>query len=590
VRLFCFLLLCSESISFDCIENLMNKKILLLTILFVPILTFSQWTQKGIDIDGEGADDFSGVSVDCSSDGNTVAIGGYFNTGGGFASGHVRIYEWDGSAWIQKGSDIDGEAAGDNSGISVRMDSDGNTAVIGAYANDGNGTDSGHARVYEWDGSAWIQKGGDIDGELAGDFSGNSVDISGDGNSIIIGAYYNDNTAFHAGNARVFQWTGSAWVQKGLSLNGEAFGDNSGYNVSISTDGNVIAVGAIANDDTGVDAGEVTVYTWFGSAWIQKGVDLNGDTDGDQFGYCTSLSDNGNILGVGARRNDGNGTDAGHVKIYEWSGSAWIQKGTDIEGESTGDNSGTSLSLTADGSTVVIGAEKNAGGGLDAGQLRVYEWSGTAWIQKGNDIDGESTYTWFGVSSAISSSGNTIVGGGYGNDEAAADAGHVRVYNYCPNTLDPTVTVIGTTLTSNAAGYSYQWVDCDNGNAPIIGETSQSFTFSSYGNYAVEIDDGYCPIISNCTLIDGANIDNVLSGNIVSVFPNPTRGKLKIHFGAVLESVKVRIRSLDGKLIENYNYQSTESINLEITGSDGLYLIDIVNEVGESTILKVMKY
>jgi len=143
-------------------------------------------------------------------------------------------------------------------------------------------------------------------------------------------------------------------------------------------------------------------------------------------------------------------------------------------------------------------------------------------------VDGESTYTWFGVSSDISLDGNTIVGGGYGNDGSATDAGHVRVYKYCPNTIDLGVSLVGTTLTSNATGYSYQWVDCDNGNAPIVGETSQSYTFTSYGNYAVEIDDGYCPVISNCTLIDGADLITNNSGGEFAVYPNPTSGQLKI--------------------------------------------------------------
>jgi len=566
----------------------MNKTLTLL-ILLVPIMSFSQWTQKGIDIDGEATDDFSGVSVGCSSDGNTVAIGGYFNTGGGFASGHVRIYEWDGSAWVQKGADIDGEAAGDNSGISVSIDSDGTTVAIGAYANDGNGADSGHARVYEWNGSDWVQNGGDIDGELAGDFCGNSVDISGDGNMVIVGAYYNDNEAFHAGNSRVFEWSGSAWVQKGLALNGEAFGDNSGYSVAISTDGNTIAAGEIANDDVDTDAGQVRVYSWSGSAWIQKGVDLGGAAGFDQFGYSVSLSSNGNTVAVGARRNDDVGTDAGHTQIYEWSGTTWTQKGADIDGEAAGDNAGTSVSLSSDGNSVVIGAEKNAGGGLDAGQVRVYEWSGTAWIQKGGDIDGESIYTWFGISTAISSDGNTIVGGGYGNDDFATDAGHVRVYQYCPNTIDPTVSLAGTTLTSNAGGYSYQWVDCDNANAPIVGETAQSFTFTSYGNYAVEIDDGYCPVISNCTLIDGADLITNNDEDDFKIFPNPTSSQLNISFGSVNENVSIQIKNIDGKLIETFNYQSAESIDLEINGADGLYLVNIKTESGRATVLRVLK-
>ena len=133
--------------------------------------------QLGADIDGEAAGDYSGQSVAMSSDGTIIAIGAYTNDGNnGTDSGHVRVYEWNGSEWTQKGGDIDGEAAYDYAGWSVDLSSDGTTVAIGAKYNDGNGDASGHVRVYEWNGSEWVQKGADIAGEAAGDESGGSVD------------------------------------------------------------------------------------------------------------------------------------------------------------------------------------------------------------------------------------------------------------------------------------------------------------------------------------------------------------------------------------------------------------------------------
>ena len=66
----------------------------------------------------EAAQDKSGSSVSLSSDGRRVAIGAYLNDGNGSSSGHVRIYDYNGSAWVQVGADIDGEAANDGSGYS----------------------------------------------------------------------------------------------------------------------------------------------------------------------------------------------------------------------------------------------------------------------------------------------------------------------------------------------------------------------------------------------------------------------------------------------------------------------------------------
>ena len=110
----------------------------------------SDWIQQGADIDGEAAGDQSGRSVSLSSDGTTFAIGAYRNDGNGENSGHVRIYAWNSttSAWEQQGADIDGEAAGDYCGGSVSLSSDGTIVAIGADHNDGNGTSSGHVRIY----------------------------------------------------------------------------------------------------------------------------------------------------------------------------------------------------------------------------------------------------------------------------------------------------------------------------------------------------------------------------------------------------------------------------------------------------------
>jgi hypothetical protein len=110
-------------------------------------LTPGWWTQVGADIDGEAAGDWSGYSVSLSSDGSTVAVGAIFNDGTGTDAGHVRIYKNISGTWTQVGADIDGEAAGDWSGYSVSLSSDGSTVAIGAIYNDGNGAQAGHVRI-----------------------------------------------------------------------------------------------------------------------------------------------------------------------------------------------------------------------------------------------------------------------------------------------------------------------------------------------------------------------------------------------------------------------------------------------------------
>ena len=129
------------------------------------------WVQRGSDIGGEHTEQ-TGYSVSLSSDGNTVAVGSInSDPPGGDANnaGRTRIYAWDGSAWVQRGSDIFGEAASDNSGNSVSLSDDGKTVAIGAWLNDGNGSSAGHTRIYKWNESEWVQIDTDIDGEAAGD-------------------------------------------------------------------------------------------------------------------------------------------------------------------------------------------------------------------------------------------------------------------------------------------------------------------------------------------------------------------------------------------------------------------------------------
>ena len=217
-------------------------------------------TQLGSDIDGEAANDQSGRSVSLSSDGLTVAIGAYFNDGtssgnGNDNRGHVRIYNYNGSAWVQVGADIDGEATGDYSGKQLSLSSNGRRVAIAGHENDGNGTNSGHVRIYDYNGSAWVQVGADIDGEAENNYSGSSVSLSSDGSRVAIGAVSNDGASGNGndnrGHVRIYDYNGSAWVQVGADIDGEAASDQSGHSVSLSSDGSRVAIGARYNDGNG---------------------------------------------------------------------------------------------------------------------------------------------------------------------------------------------------------------------------------------------------------------------------------------------------------------------------------------------------
>ena len=218
-------------------------------------------SQLGIDIDGEAVSDYSGLSVSLSSDGTRVAIGAPYNDGTGSTAGHVRVYEYSGGTWSQLGSDIEGEAANDYSGWEVSLSSDGTSVAIGARYNDGTGSNAGHVRIYKYSGGTWTQLGSDIDGEAANDNSGYSVSLSSDGTRVAIGARFNDGTSSNAGHVRIYEYSGGTWTQLGSDIDGEAADDNSGWSVSLSSDGTSVAIGAPYNDGTGSNAGHVRLYS-----------------------------------------------------------------------------------------------------------------------------------------------------------------------------------------------------------------------------------------------------------------------------------------------------------------------------------------
>jgi len=363
------------------------------TILFIVFIislgnSFAQ-TQVGSDIDGEATGDWFGISVSLSSDGRTVAIGAERNDGNGTDAGHTRVYKNISGTWTKIGSDIDGKADGERSGSSVSLSSDGSTVAIGAMLSDANGEDAGLIRVYKNISGTWKQIGSDIDGEAAGDYSGSSVSLSSDGSIVAIGAFGNDGNGSGAGHTRVYKNVSDKWTQIGSDIDGEAAGDNSGY-VSLSSDGSVLAISARSNDGNGIDAGHVRVYKNISDKWTQIGSDIDGEAAGDRFGGSVFLSSDGSTVAIGAYFNDGNGEDAGHVRVYKNISGTWTKIGSDIEGERAGDLTGVSVSLSSDGSTVAIGAMLSDANGEDAGLIRVYKNISGTWKQIGSDIDGEA--------------------------------------------------------------------------------------------------------------------------------------------------------------------------------------------------------
>ncbi len=400
-------------------------KNLLLTLFLLPTLIFSQ-TQIGSDINGEATFNESGVSVSLSSDGTIVAIGAHFNDGSDIDSGHVRVYKNTGGIWTQIGQDIDGEAASDLSGFSVSLSADGSVVAIGAPFNGPTGIDKGQVRIYENIGGVWTQLGQDIDGEANLDRFGSSVSLSANGSIVAIGATRNDG--LDKGHVRVYQNVGGVWTQLGQDIDGQKSLEYFGTSVSLSSDGSVVAIGGPFNNGNISEAGIVRVYEYIGGVWTQLGQEINGTMVGDKAGISVSLSSNGNILAIGAPFNDSNGNHSGQVRVYEYQTNNWVQLGSDLVGAAENDWLGSSVSLSADGRLLAIGAFIYNGLGTEFGYVQIYGFQTNNWVQLGSDIIGEEVDDGTGYSVSLSLNGDIVALGSPLNDGNGTDSGQVRVF------------------------------------------------------------------------------------------------------------------------------------------------------------------
>jgi len=271
----------------------------------------SGWSQmaKLTASDGTMFDSF-GVSVAVS--GTTAVVGAHLDDDCGSNSGSAYLFEDNGTAWVQtaKLTASDG-AVDDYFGGAVSVS--GMTALVAANMDDDCGSGSGSVYVFENNGTAWVQVAKLLpsDGE-AYDAFGVSVAVSG--TTAVVGAYADDDCGSNSGSAYVFEDNGTAWVQVAKLLPSDiAAGDAFGFSVSVS--GTTAVVGAQWDDDCGSASGSAYVFEDNGTAWVQVAKLLPSDGAADDwFGRCVSVS--GPTAIVGAFYNDDLGTSSGSAYIF----------------------------------------------------------------------------------------------------------------------------------------------------------------------------------------------------------------------------------------------------------------------------------
>jgi len=270
------------------------------------------WTQQGEKLVGTGYDDFifpvnMGFSVGMSADGNTIIMGGPYDT---HPRGAAWIFSRTDNIWTQKGEKLfDENSPTGGQGISVGISADGNTAIVGAPLDNNQ---QGAAFLYFKNGTEWDRQGKKLDvASYPGTkWQGISVALNADGSNAILGASVADNGR---GAAWVFMKNGAEWILKGDKISGTGSSENAaqGWSVAMSADGNTVLLGAKSDNYT---HGASWVFTWSNSSWTQRGPKLTGVDN-------AGIANQGQSVGLSA---DGSTAIIGGHQDNDRMGASWI--------------------------------------------------------------------------------------------------------------------------------------------------------------------------------------------------------------------------------------------------------------------------
>jgi hypothetical protein len=331
-----------------------------------------------------GNDNNHGYSVSVSGDGNTVAVGVPGDGQIALGSGAVVIYKkntlgvWSVEHGALKASNAGGN---DHFGTAVALSDDGNSLVVGAPDEDGdatstattsndNATSAGAAYVFTRTNAIWSQISYvKASNASTGDLFGSSVAISGDGTRFVVGAPLEDTTTTTSGAAYMFTFSGTIATQETtppLKAASPTSNVDFGRSVALDQTGVTLAVGA-PDEATG---GKVSVFkrtdvTWSTLTTITGVVPAATAAD-DTFGESVSLSDDGSILAVGAPYTDSTATNTGSVYVFTGAGFETQQPVLKASNAGAEDRFGSSVSLSNNGNTLIVGAP-----GEDSGTVSV---------------------------------------------------------------------------------------------------------------------------------------------------------------------------------------------------------------------------
>lgn len=438
-------------------------------------------------------------------------------------------------------------------------------------------------------GQSWIQLGDAIPGEAAYDYSSRDVSISSDGLRIAIGAERNDGSGNNSGHARVFEYNSTnGWLQLGNDIDGQGAFDYFGTSVSLSSDGSVIAVGAKMNYGETPNTGYVQIYKYIqGNDWVQIGADIFGFLDMDKFGSSVSLNSDGTRIAIGATQRFG--VHIGYVSVYDYDPSyGWVQIGNDIIGQAKFDEFGYSVNMNDDGSRIIVGAPYNSSNGDESGQVQVYELTNdNNWVQLGDDFLGLNMGDQLGYSVSINSNGSVIAIGLPENDDNGENNGQVQIYKY--NSVDGWLQVGNSLNGLQYSRFGYAVSLDDMGNTLAVGAYLYSEIEPAAGSVEIYKYDESSGWTQFGQRIEGT-INSQLLGQSVSLNSNGTSVVIgsQISGEVTLQRGETRIFSFDEtadinmqKIRENVFYPNPTKGLVKINTQKTIRKIEVYNNIGQ---------
>jgi len=383
-------------------------------------------TQFGLDILGEADTTYSGYNVALSEDGTIMAISAPYNNGTGTLRGSTRIYQYNNIdiSWVQLGPDIDGEADNDQQ-TNVKLSKDGTIVAVSSFANSGTGS----VRVFKYNAIdiSWIKQGQDIDGTGAGDEFAKSFSLSANGKIIAIGATKNDTSYNNAGQVLVYSYNDVSWNKIG-TFNGFGPDAMTGESVSLSSSGTILAISSLP-PQTSSSFPRVNIYELSNNVWSPKGPTIFAPYDSingsSRYGKIIELSSDGTIIAINDRFTQN--TNYGRVLVYKYTSidNSWNKLGSDVSGAVVAQNGSIDpyIALSADGTIMAVGYVSDS---TYKGLVRLYKFINNNWVKIGSDLIGDSTYSYFGNSLALSSNGSILAVGNPLN--SPSNSGLVRTY------------------------------------------------------------------------------------------------------------------------------------------------------------------